>query len=144
MPTKLQEIRMTHERDAAWLIALYKAIHWGDPAPEPGLSLAHEQQAGLALRAIAALSESLDGKTRGAVLHVVAAAQKSFPTKVVDAEVAGERLAKMGVHIEEHAAEHCQGVAAAEVVQAPRRYCVRFHGQVVCIDLPNPVPHPIA
>ena len=29
-----KEIVLAHEPDAAWILALYKAIHGGDPAPE--------------------------------------------------------------------------------------------------------------
>jgi hypothetical protein len=34
MLVKEQEIVLAHEPDAAWIIALWKAIHGGDPAPE--------------------------------------------------------------------------------------------------------------
>jgi hypothetical protein len=41
-------IRYAHVLDAAWILALWKAIHGGDPGPEQ-----------MALEAIAALSETL-------------------------------------------------------------------------------------
>lgn len=34
MAPKETEIVLAHEPDAAWIIALWKAIHGGDPAPE--------------------------------------------------------------------------------------------------------------
>ncbi len=34
MATNVREIVFAHEPDAAWIIALWKAIHGGDPAPE--------------------------------------------------------------------------------------------------------------
>ena len=34
MQLKEKEILLAHEPDAAWIIALWKAIHGGDPAPE--------------------------------------------------------------------------------------------------------------
>src|ERR1039457_206028 len=34
MQLKEKEIVLAHEPDAAWIIALWKAIHGGDPAPE--------------------------------------------------------------------------------------------------------------
>jgi hypothetical protein len=34
MTTHFREIVLAHEPDAAWIIALWKAIHGGDPAPE--------------------------------------------------------------------------------------------------------------
>jgi hypothetical protein len=30
----IQTLQLAHELDAAWIIALWKAIHGGDPAPE--------------------------------------------------------------------------------------------------------------
>jgi hypothetical protein len=47
--TKLKEdFKLAHELDAAWIIALWKAIHGGDPSPEQ-----------VAVQAIAALSTRL-------------------------------------------------------------------------------------
>ena len=34
MLLKEKELVLAHEPDAAWIIALWKAIHTGDPAPE--------------------------------------------------------------------------------------------------------------
>jgi hypothetical protein len=34
MATNVREIVFAHEPDAAWIIALWKAIHGGDPSPE--------------------------------------------------------------------------------------------------------------
>ena len=34
MQLREREIVLAHEPDAAWIIALWKAIHGGDPAPE--------------------------------------------------------------------------------------------------------------
>jgi len=58
---------------------LYLAIHGGDPAPKEGTVVAHDQQQGAALGAIAALSEVLDEKARDAVHHALAPIQKQFP-----------------------------------------------------------------
>ena len=47
--TKLkQDFTLAHELDAAWIIAIWKAIHGGDPSPEQ-----------VAVQAIAALSTRL-------------------------------------------------------------------------------------
>jgi HPt (histidine-containing phosphotransfer) domain-containing protein len=46
----IQNIVLAHERDAAWIIALWKAIHGGDPAPEI-----------VAAQAIASLAQYLHG-----------------------------------------------------------------------------------
>jgi hypothetical protein len=147
MASAIKDIRLTHERDAAWLIALYLAIHGGDPAPKEGV-VAHELQQGAALSAIAALSEALDEKTRAAVLHTLAPIRKQFPLKSVDAKVAGERLEAMGINFTEYAGEqaHAASATAANVtvtagVQPPRPRCIRLPGQITCVVIR---PHPIA
>lgn len=142
MITEAKEIRLTHERDAAWLVALYLAIHGGDPAPKEGTVVAHDQQQGAALGAIAALSEALDEKTRDAVRHAIAPIQKQFPLKSVDAEAAEERLEAMGIHFTDYAAEPAHGAKVTEELQLLRRpYCIRFRGQIVCVEFPGTGPH---
>ncbi|MBI1764080.1 MAG: hypothetical protein HYR56_21860 [Acidobacteria bacterium] len=143
MNANIKNIRLTHERDAAWLIALYLAIHGGDPAPKEGL-VATELQEGAALHAIAVLSEALNEKAKGALHQMLAPMQKQFPLKSVDAQVAGERLAALGIHVTEHAGEHDHVANVAEAIQSARRYCIRFRGQIICVEIPSPIPHPIA
>src|SRR5579862_6492108 len=46
----MRPIYLAHELDAAWIIALWKAIHGGDPAPEV-----------VAAQAIAALAQYVNG-----------------------------------------------------------------------------------
>src|SRR5271165_6834173 len=46
----IPEVYLAHELDAAWIIALWKAIHGGDPSPEA-----------VAAEAIAALAQYLRG-----------------------------------------------------------------------------------
>ncbi|HEY2294501.1 MAG TPA: hypothetical protein VGM86_27700 [Thermoanaerobaculia bacterium] len=134
MSTEVKNIRLTHERDAAWLIALYLAVHGGDPAPKEGTVVAHDQQLGAALAAIAALSEALDEKARDAVRHALAPIQKQFPLKSVDAEVAGARLEEMGIHFTDYAAEPAHGAKVTEELQQLRRpYCIRIRGEIVCV-----------
>ncbi len=138
MSTEVKNIRLTHERDAAWLIALYLAVHGGDPAPKEGTVVAHDQQLGAALAAIAALSEALDEKARDAVRHALAPIQKQFPLKSVDAEVAGARLEEMGIHFTDYAAGPAPGAKVTEELFQQRPYCIRFRGQVVvCVTGPH-------
>jgi hypothetical protein len=141
MITEAKGIRLTHERDAAWLVALYLAIHGGDPAPKEGTVVAHDQQQGAALGAIAALSEALDEKTRDAVRHALAPIQKQFPLKSVDAEVAGERLESMGIHFTDYAGEPAHGAKVTEEFFQQRPYCIRFRGQIFCVEFPSTGPH---
>jgi len=138
MSTEAKNIRLTHERDAAWLIALYLAVHGGDPAPKEGTVVAHDQQLGAALAAIAALSEALDEKARDAVHHALAPTQKQFPLKSVDAEVAGARLEAMGIHFTDYAGAQAHGTKVTEDFQQFQRqpYCFRFPGGTFCVVFP--------
>lgn len=143
MSTEVKNIRLTHERDAAWLIALYLAVHGGDPAPKEGTVVAHDQQLGAALGAIAALSEALDEKARDAVHQALAPTQKQFPLKSVDAEVAGARLEAMGIHFTDYAGVQAHGAKVTEDFQEFQRrpYCFRFRGQIFCVEFPSTGPH---
>lgn len=145
MATAIKDIRLTHERDAAWLVALYLAIHGGDPAPKEGEIVARELQQGAALSAIAALSEVLDEKAREAVQHALAPIQKQYPLKSVDAKAAGERLEALGIRFTEPAGGHAHAAAVVSAATLRSRpYCIRFRGQTICVEIPSPVPHPNA
>ena len=121
--SKIPSIRLAHELDAAWIIALWKAIHGGDPSPEQ-----------IAVEAIAALSLQFSPS------HAVPPAGTSL-TQLQ------ERLKAIGVEI--HEQQGGQGVAAAPAAataaaiggQGPqweRTYCVVFQGQRICITLRHP------
>ncbi len=141
MASNTKNIRLTHERDAAWQIALYLAIHGGDPAPTEG-GVARELQEGAALHAIAALSEALDEKARAALQHTLAPIQKRFPLKSVHAKVAGERLERMGISITKYAGEHAPAANVTEAFRPVRPYCIRFRGQTYCVEIRIPDPAP--
>jgi len=141
MASEITNIRLTHERDAAWLLALYLAIHIGDPAPNEGEVVSGTLQQGGALSAIAALSEALDEKARDAVLNILAPLQKQYPMKDVDAKVAGERLEAMGIHFTEYGGEHAHAINVNEGVQPPRPRCFRVLGEISCVVIR---PHLIA
>lgn len=145
MTAATAELRLTHERDAAWLVALWLAVHGGDPAPEKGEVVGHGLQQAAALSAIAALATALDEKARKAVEHAVAPLLKEHPMKAVGAKAAGARLEAMGIHLTEHAgdkltADQVKGAAGATAAQA-RPYCIHFRGQIICVVPPGPGPH---
>jgi hypothetical protein len=153
MASEITNIRLTPERDAAWLIALYLAVHGGDPAPKGGEVVTRELQVGGALSAITALSEALDEKARDAVLDVLAPLQKQYPMKSVEAQVAAERLAAMGIHITKYAGEQATTINVADGVQPAnaderfrrsRFYCFIFRGDSFCYQIPSPDPIPFA
>ena len=65
MPTsKHKPIQAIHGKDPAWIIALWIAIHGGDPAPEISAQKANEA----AMAAIRALSSHLDPAKAKAVV----------------------------------------------------------------------------
>jgi hypothetical protein len=137
------EIRMTHERDAAWLIALYLAIHGGDPAPRQGQVVTHTLQQGAAARAIAAIAQGLDERARKAVLLAVAPTEEAFPIKGVDAKVAEERLQALDIRFTGYRGEHANDAPVAGGFHI-RSYCFKFHGDTICIEVPTPVLHVVA
>jgi hypothetical protein len=105
-------IRYAHTLDAAWIIALWKAIHGGDPGPEQ-----------IALEAIAALSGTLT--SHGGV----SPAEGSF-------EELQTRLKTIGVEFEAGEKAASKGAATVEAF-IPRTYCIVFKGQRICITLPQ-------
>ena len=112
MSKKFTQIRLAHELDAACIIALWKAIHGGDPSPEQ-----------IAVEAIAALSGTLTG-------HGARPAESSFE------ELQG-RLKEIGVDFQAQAQAGEKAAVSAESFVG-RTYCVVFHGQRICITLPKP------
>ena len=142
MSVGLKEIELIHERDASWLMALWLAIHGGDPAPEGPVS--REFQEGAALGAIEALSAALDAKTMEAVRHAVAPALQRGRSKATAPEAELKDLTGLGIHIKEYATEHertrAHAVASAQDrVQRPP-YCFRFRGATYCVYLPTVEP----
>jgi len=109
---KFTSRRFARELDAAWILALWKAIHGGDPPPEQ-----------IAVEAIAALSSTLI--SHGEV------SESSF------AELQ-TRLKEIGVELEEQMStggEAAPSTAARRII----RYCVKWKGELACIELPHPV-----
>lgn len=141
MISDIESIGIANQRDAAWLVALYLAIHGGDPSPDGGL-VSREQTQGAALSAIAALSEALDEKSKTVLEQTLAPIQKQFPLKIVNGYVAEERLQAMGIEIKNFAGEN----APTKIVTSARnsRYCVRFRSQILCVEIRVPDPPPFA
>jgi len=116
----IKTLRFAHALDAAWIIALWKAIHGGDPSPEQ-----------IAVEAIAALSGALTARGGEEI------SESSF------AELQ-TRLKEIGVELQ---SETKGGEATTASIQSQivRTYCVVFQGERICIQLPTPFvwpPHP--
>ena len=107
----IREITLAHELDAAWIIALWKAIHGGDPAPEI-----------IAAQAIAALAQ-----------YVAPQAARSFTFEDLKAQ-----FGNLGVQVTER--EEREAKPRLAVNEDGRvnthQYCFKFKGETYCIQLP--------
>src|SRR5947209_9493224 len=106
----IRERYLAHELDAAWIIALWIAIHGGDPAPEL-----------VAAQAIAALAQ-----------YVNAPARANFSFTELQAQ-----FAKLGVQATERAEEAAQTAAKTQMAKSVssdrefhiHQYCFKFKGE---------------
>ncbi|HYM77217.1 MAG TPA: hypothetical protein VE377_14685 [Candidatus Dormibacteraeota bacterium] len=112
----IRPVYLAHELDAAWIIALWLAIHGGDPSPEV-----------IAARAIAALAQYVNGT-----------AQQAFTFEELKTQ-----FGKLGVTVTERAKQEAQSVKPQlQVVEEgePRihihQYCFKFEGATICTELP--------
>ena len=113
----IRSINLAHELDAAWIIALWLAIHGGDPAPEI-----------IAAQAIAALAQYVNG-TR----------QETFTFEELKAQ-----FSKLGVVVTEREQDAAASIkpqllAANENDNREFRihqYCFKFQGSTICTELP--------
>ena len=113
----IRPIYLAHELDAAWIIALWLAIHGGDPSPEV-----------VAAQAIAALAQYVNG-TR----------QQTFTFDELKAQ-----FAKLGVTVTEREQE--AGASLKPKLQMVEegderefrlhQYCFKFQGSTICTELP--------
>lgn len=122
----LKQLRFSHELDAAWIIALWKAIHGGDPTPEQ-----------IAAQAIAALATQLSPRT-------------PIPAREEGFEQLKSRLAAVGLQISEHAIAAPAAPAGAvgtaveaDAIRPPQtrvtRYCFHTPQGQVCAEIVHQV-----
>jgi hypothetical protein len=105
----IHNLELAHELDAAWIIALWKAIHGGDPSPEI-----------VAAQAIAALAPYLKGASEGNFTFKQLETQfEQFGAQVTEAPQSGHR--------------------SEESATRALTYCFKFKNQTFCITLPRPV-----
>src|SRR5215813_13103298 len=104
------EYTLAHELDAAWIIALWKAIHGGDPGPEI-----------VAAQAIAALAPYA-ARTESTLTF--AQLQK--------------QLAAANIGVTEREMETAGKTATTRELRRPitHQYCFKFGGETICIQLP--------
>jgi hypothetical protein len=114
----VRPIYLAHELDAAWIIALWLAIHGGDPAPEV-----------IAAQAIAALAQYVNG-TR----------QRTFTFEELKTQ-----FARLGVGVTEREREAARSVKPQLLMAQEEegrhefrvhQYCFKFEGSTICTELP--------
>ncbi len=113
----IQPMYLAHELDAAWIIALWLAIHGGDPAPEV-----------VAAQAIAALAQYVNG-----------ARQQAFTFEELKAQ-----FAKLGVGVTERGKQEAPSTRPQlQMVEEGddrefhvHQYCFKFQGSTICTELP--------
>jgi len=107
----IREITLAHELDAAWIIALWKAIHGGDPAPEI-----------IAAQAIAALAQYLAPEAARSFTFADLKTQFGKLGVQVTEREQSEATPRLAVNDENHVNIH--------------QYCFKFKGEIYCIQLP--------
>jgi hypothetical protein len=119
--------KLAHELDASWIIALFKAIHGGDPSPDQQTVHLSEKT----VEMVAALTEHLREtgvvrQTQALTLATLQERLKPFGIEVMEGETAPAkeelRAARFGTPDEP---QH----------QPP--WCFVFHGQRICINRPR-------
>ncbi|GAA2811359.1 hypothetical protein GCM10010441_40020 [Kitasatospora paracochleata] len=106
-----------HELDVAWIIALWKAIHGGDPSPEVE---------GTTVLAAAALASQLAATHRNSSLTFSQLQQ---------------RLGEVGIEVSRGGAGPKAEALHSEGPQSlppTRQYCFRYNGETYCVDVPRP------
>jgi hypothetical protein len=118
----IKDIIFTHERDAAWIIALWLAIHGGDPAPDGVL---HVDETSVLLATT--------------LSHHLATTHRITP---LEPEQLRARLADAGLTL----SEPCSDAEVAEFQVAKKDLivggrCVRWGDEIYCVAPPEPHPH---
>ena len=105
-------ITLAHDLDAAWILALWLAIHGGDPPPPIEIIVAE------AISALVKTAAGIPSEAGGATF----------------AQLQG-RLKEIGVDIQTQTLGKTESIRT-ESVQLSRTYCIVFKGQRICITLP--------
>jgi hypothetical protein len=107
----IREIYLAHELDAAWIIALWKAIHGGDPSPEQVAALAQYVAAPSAVAFTFNELKEQFGKIGIQVTERAEAAAQNAAKPQLAADLDENRF-----HI--------------------HQYCFKFKGETICTELP--------
>jgi hypothetical protein len=115
---------LAHELDVAWIIALWLAIHGGDPAP---IEVNVEEVERIAESVLKAAHASKAQIERTVTLEQLQGAFKEMNIEVTRTEAARQAPAT--------------GKAEPEAMR-PVQYCFKFRGKTYCITLPTVKPPP--
>ena len=119
----VEPVAVAHEPDIAWLIALWLAIHGGDPAPDEP-AWVDETTALLATTLSVRLSE------------VYGAAR-------ISADALQRRLASIGITLSGHRLHEREAEFAQDVEQVGGR-CISIDGNIWCVQPPKLVQRAVA
>ncbi len=116
----IPQIKLAHEPDAAWIIALWLAIHGGDPPPDR-ITVTDEEAVRVARIAATSLVSYMSAIATG------------------DAEaLSAESRATLGGAVKRVGVELLAAADPPKVMQPPP-YCFRFQGQTICVPRPKKV-----
>lgn len=110
--------QLAHELDAAWIIALWKAIHGGDPAPDQRVALTEREAISIARQAAHVLVGYVAAVAAGDAEEVSAEAHQQLSQGL---KASGFEL--LSVH--------------EPPSHQPPPYCFRWNGQTICIPRPK-------
>jgi hypothetical protein len=125
---RFRDIKLAHQLDIAWIIALYIAIHDGDPPPTP---IRVDEGSAVLIDALASHLEHAGELSGGA--QTLEAFQK--------------RMGELGVEVEWRAEEaHASGGGSvATESRLPREICFTWAGRTICVILgPVRIPYKVA
>jgi hypothetical protein len=138
---KHREINLAHELDPAWIIALWLAIHGGDPSPiEQTVSEAAERA--IAAQVIAELAPFVGGAAGHAIAEVLKPLHDGHGGKLAKGLTLSHLEAAMkALHVTVSAHEAEAG-EARDLSAIHRQYCFRFQGRTICVPVGPQVVHP--
>jgi hypothetical protein len=138
---KHHEINLAHELDPAWIIALWLAIHGGDPNPiEHTVSEAAERA--IAAQIIAELAPVVGGAAGHAIAEVLKPLHEGHGGKLAKGLTLSHLEAGMkALHVTVSVRE--AGAAEARDLQTPVhcQYCFRVQGRTICVPVGPFVTH---
>ena len=141
MDLQHREINLAHELDPAWIIALWLAIHGGDPNPiEHTVSEAAERA--IAAQVIAELAPIVGGAAGHAIAEVLKPLHNGHGGKLAKGLTLKHLEAGMkALHVTVQVHETEAGEARDLHAPVHRQYCFRFQGRTICVPVGPFVTH---